>query len=150
MSDDFDVEIASVWDGTDKKDSKLAELRLKFSEMSLPTFWQQSQYLLLLMELDKELQPLADARFGKNRISVDCKELREGSVEVIVLLTAVGGALYAFFKDYKDLREGLLLFIKDVKAAASELQKIMKRHIKPRGSDGAQGTQQKEGGHRSS
>ena len=149
MSDDLDVEAASLWDGTNRQQSKLAELKLKFLDLALPEFWDKSQYLFLLMELEKELQPLADIRFGKDRIKVDAKELREGSVEVIVLLTAVGGVLHIFFKDYKDIREGVVLFVKDVKAVSSDLHKIMNRHIKGRkkngdGSNGQKGTRHRE------
>ena len=135
MPEEMDVEIRSQWDGVDQQTTRIADLVLKFADFNPPEAIDgpSTTELMLLMDLEKEVQVAADSRWGRNRVKVDCVQILRGSLEVLVTLTAVGGAVYGFFKDYQDLRAGILLFVAVLRAGSAELRWILRKHLKPRG-----------------
>lgn len=86
----------------------------------------------LIASLEEALQSIAQKRFGDGapqlRIKID--ELSEGSLIVGFSVLLVGGALLKFFKDYKAVREGMLLFLSDVVACSRHIIKGVKATIK--------------------
>jgi hypothetical protein len=142
MDNNFDVDILSIWDGVDQKIARLADLKLRFLDLDPPEelFGPSTKDLFILTDLEVELQYLADKRFGKGKIKAECVRILRGSLEVLVTLTAVGSAAFVFFKDYKDFREGILLFVADVKSAAAELRGIAKKRLSRKKEGGAEKT----------
>ena len=54
--------------------------------------------------------------------------LTEGSIEIWVAITVVGGGIYAFFKDYTDLRAGLIQFSRDIVMFSGKIRRIFKKY----------------------
>jgi hypothetical protein len=70
-----------------------------------------------------ELQQLVDKRIGSGSLQVGVTQIALGSLEVVITLVTIIGAVHTFFKDYEDLRKGLLLFIEDMKRVGGWLEK---------------------------
>ena len=94
----------------------VATIRMQFidSDSQTPTLSEDTQRKLF-DAVYPELQQLIDTRFGPDIIRAKNAGVRAGSIEIWFQLVAVGGAIYAFFKDYEVLRKGVLLFVEDVR-----------------------------------
>ena len=66
---------------------------------------------------------ILDQRFGSGRLRVVVTRIASGSLEIWLTLVTIGGAVYTFFKDYEDLRKGLLLFVEDAKQLGQRFEK---------------------------
>jgi len=76
----------------------------------------------------KALQPISDRRFGKAQIEVEVTAVEKGSLEFGFVLLVAGGVVYKFFKDYKDLKEGVITFAGDVRTASKAINGMV-RHV---------------------
>jgi hypothetical protein len=81
----------------------------------------------ILVATIEEIQHLADIRFGKGNIKVVPEKIREGSIEIGVILIVVAGAAYKFFKDYEALKKGVSEFTKDIGCMSRKLFKVVKK-----------------------
>jgi hypothetical protein len=73
-------------------------------------------------ELTRLIQPMADYRFGSKGVQITCKELRSGSLEFMVIATAIGGGTYKLVKDYDKLRGNAVLFTSDLRRACCKIK----------------------------
>ena len=105
----------------------VATIRMQFidSDSQTPTLSEDTQRKLF-DAVYPELQQLIDTRFGPDIIRAKNAGVRAGSIEIWFQLVAVGGAIYAFFKDYEVLRKGVLLFVEDVRTNSSKLSTIVR------------------------
>jgi hypothetical protein len=134
MPDDINVQLDILddaksfnWGGEDKGGTaaqyqvRIAEIKIKFPELSRSL----AEDRTLQDELQSLFQDLADQTFGAERITV-AVQLKAGSLTILaVLLLAPGG--YKFFKDYKQLHEGVVLFAKDLEATGRKIKEIIKK-----------------------
>ena len=150
----MEVQVLNIWDGKDVQTRKVAELSFRFPEIDIPFGGLEPFRNLMFLEvLERELQPLADVRFGKGTTIVEGAEIKEGSVEILLWLLAAGSAVYTFFKDYESLRKGVILFSKDLHGASSKIEELIGTHYlkkrKPRSSwaddEGQQGRTREKG-----
>lgn len=127
MSQDFGASVPYLWDGSDRTTDVIATIRMQFihPDFLTPTLSNDTQRKLF-EAVYPELQQLIDTRFGLNIIRAKDAGVRAGSIEIWFQLVAVGGAVYAFFKDYEDLRKGVLLFVEDVRTNSSKLSTIVR------------------------
>lgn len=126
MAERIQLEILRTWDGKDTETTKAADLKLV-----LPNFRPETYGVSLSAEakrevfaaIARELQPIVDQRFGSGSLRVMITRIASGSLDVWLALVTTGGAVYAFLKDYEDLRKGLLLFVGDVKQLGQRFEK---------------------------
>lgn len=139
--DSLEVSIVKMWDGKDTQTNVFADLRLRFPQIDLPESFADTSFrdLKLLEEVESELQPLADERFGRNRVRVQGQDVRAGSVDILVSLSAVGTTAWLFFKDYGDVRSGVIAFCDDIKKISSTLAHIVRKHLHPKRKDDSSG-----------
>lgn len=125
----MEVDVTSIWDGKDTQTRKIADISLRLAEIDIPIGrLDPFRNLKFLEDVDNELQPLADIRFGRGTTIVQGAEVKAGSLEIILWLMAAGTMAYKFFKDYESLRKGIVLFAKDVEAANNKIETLIKKH----------------------
>ena len=125
---EIDVSVRKLINKEDMRSSKVAQLDLKL-HIPKAAFFHLVDNIgkrRILSTAAKELQRLANKRFGKGKIEVVPIHLKKGSIEFYVLLVVVGGA-YTFFKDYESLRIGVSAFVRDIKSASSKLNRVIRR-----------------------
>jgi hypothetical protein len=115
-----EVKVLRVRTPADVDSLFVAEMLARLPEISLPPAHTQD---VMRTNIAKQLQPLADNRFGSGQICVKCEALRSGSVETVIFLVA--GGTFKILKDYDKLRSNSLLFAGDVKRAAASLKRLM-------------------------
>jgi hypothetical protein len=96
----------------------IAEVEIEFTEFP----GELAEDEKLRSDLQTLYQRKADQSFGNGKVFVTVS-LRAGSVTVIVVLVAAGN----FFKNYKEISDGVKAFVGDVKATARETKKLFKR-----------------------
>lgn len=150
MSELLEITVLGTWDGEDTQTKQIADLLLAFPGFEPPEMdilgKPTTTELLLLIELEKEIQKIADARFGQGNVRIEA-EIRRGSLEILVILTIVATSVYKFFKDYADLRRGVLAFVVDLRSVASFLDSVVDKHLgqrKKRKSDRRKGERKQE------
>jgi len=130
----MEVKVLSFWDGTDTESTKLAELLITMPG-TLPRGgvvrrrWRTRR---LVKTFEHEIQALADSRFEKNIVHVKGDRITEKSIEVILAIYVVGraiGAVYKFFKDYNDLRDGFTRFVQDVRENSRRLEEVVHNRV---------------------
>lgn len=153
MADEEEMEVVllSLWDGNDLQTSLIAEFHIRFPDFEPPFPFGDSSTkdFFLLTDLEKEVQFLANDRFGRDVVKFECVRIVRGSLVILATLTVVGGTVYQFFKDYKDLREGVIAFVGDMKKITKELRSIVKKHLKPKDSGSSAPHNKRHGGSRS-
>lgn len=129
----MEVKIAQIWNGEDSTTGKLAEVALQTPGDRSAVFFLLRPFedWLLLRRLNKQLQALADIRFGKGVVVVKGERVTNGSVLAYFSLVLVAGAVFKFFKDYKNFKEGVLEFARDVKKAEATLERTVQEHFPP-------------------
>ena len=104
----MEVEVTSIWDGKDTQTRKIADISLRLSEIDIPIGrLDPFRNLKFPEDVDNELQPLADIRFGRGTTIVQGAEVKAGSLEIILWLMTAGTMAYKFFKDYESLKREL-------------------------------------------
>ena len=102
------------------------QVRIAKIEMEFPEFDASLvQNTKLREELQGLFQELANQSFGLENVTVEV-ELAAGSL-IIVALLVVGGGGYKFFKNYEQLRNGVVKFAEDVKAATKKVENIIRK-----------------------
>jgi hypothetical protein len=126
------VHLDNVWDGQDTNTHRIAEVSITLgnvpfpeSAMSAPDGAQQ-----LLEKVAQLVRPYANSRLGPY-VQVVPVGLRDGSVGLFFEIITILGSVYKFFKDYEDLRKGLVSFSQDVLSVGSNLRALFD-HFKPR------------------
>ena len=121
--------IRKLLDWGDKRSSTVAELDVSFPLPKATLFHlvDETGKGRILKTTAEALQRVADNRFGKGNIEVVPIHVKKGSIEVGVILVAVAGAAYIFFKDYEALRKGVTLFTKDIAQMSSKLNHVVRR-----------------------
>jgi hypothetical protein len=124
---ELQVDLAYVWEETSPDTGLLANLSLAFPGFAthdLQELSMQAQVdvgLGVQAVLAGELEELARERFAPIPIGVHVQAVRFGSLTLIAALTLLVGSTYTFFKDYEDLRKGIIQFSADVKSVAERL-----------------------------
>jgi hypothetical protein len=148
------VKIPYIWNGAEddylNNKNRIARVSLTFAHADFVAAHLSSEEARgFSKELLKKLQPIADKRFGKmvvltndgvkaGSITITCGLMLAVKAALIKGTTAANAAafakdataiitvhgIYSFFKDYKQLREGVLAFVKDVEANAVALYKV--------------------------
>lgn len=122
MSQDFGISASHIWDGSDNTTDIAAVIRMQFVHYDFANaVLTEEAKQALFKAVQPELQKLLDDRFGPNLIRARNARVMAGSIELYVELATVGGAVYVFFKDYEDLRKGVLQFVDDVRTISSTL-----------------------------
>lgn len=123
------VTIRKLFKSGINRSSKVAELDVSFpiSNTRLFHLIDQAGKKRLLATIEKALQQVADSRFGKGNIKVTSADVKQGSIEVCVIL--VTGALYCL-KNYKAIRDSVDLLISDMKLMSRKLNLAVKRKYK--------------------
>jgi hypothetical protein len=121
------VTIVKLIPMNDNQSSTVAQLDLTFPlpEKDL-NFIDEKGKLGVLNSATQILQQFADTRFGEGQIKILPVHIKKGSILVGVLLVAAGST-YAFFKDYDNLRKGVLSFSRDISAGSRALYKVVKQ-----------------------
>jgi hypothetical protein len=124
-----DVRVRNMLKRGDRQSSKVTELDLTFH---IP----KANFFHLVDKAGKDrvlktavgaLQHLADNRFGKGNIKVVSTKIEKGTIGVWVVLLAVMGSVYEFFKNYESVRNGVMAFVRDIKNASSRLNRVVRR-----------------------
>ena len=76
------------------------------------------------------IQPMVDYRFGAGQARAECREVRQGSLDLLVYVTAVGGSAYVFVKDYDKLRANGMLLAADIKKGCGKLKRAIEGKAK--------------------
>jgi hypothetical protein len=108
-----------------------AEINVVFPEIQLgPPGKLPTEYAnRLQIELARLIQPVADFRFGSNGVRVECEEIRSGSLEFKIIVTALSGGGYQFVKDYDKLRVNAGLLTNDIKRAAGKIKRSIAKFL---------------------
>ncbi len=124
-----DVRIRKILNRGDRRSSMVAELGLSFHipRANLFHLVDKAGKDRVLTTAVKALQRLADNRFGKGNIKVVPAYIKKGSIEVYVVLVALVGAAYKFFKDYEALKKGVTAFVKDIRHVSNKLNLVVRR-----------------------
>jgi hypothetical protein len=123
------VSIRKLLSKEDRQSSTVAELDLDIPLSSTDYFYLidiAGKKRILSTTVDA-LQPLADKRFGTDNIKVVPIYIVKGSIDLGVALVVVAGAAYYFFKDYEDLRKGVIQFTNDITYVSSKLYRIVRK-----------------------
>ena len=116
MNTTLEINYNQLWDGSDQATHKIANLTIRmehfdFVGLSLT----ESIKRKLLNEISPKIQQLLDNRFGEEGVVlIENYDVRSGSIEFLLGVVTVGGAVYTFFKDYGVLRKNFLLFVDDI------------------------------------
>ena len=86
---------------------------------------------LLLERLKRQLQPLADKRFGKGEVLVQGERIASGSVIAIFSLIVTVKTVFEFVAKYKDFKDGLAEMAKDAKRSEEAFEKAARKHFPP-------------------
>lgn len=126
---DVDVRIRKLLNRGDRRSSTVAELGLSFHIPKAKFFHlvDKAGKDRVLTTAVEALQRLADNRFGKGNIKVVPAYVKKGSIEVCVVLVAMVGAAYKFFKDYEALKKGVTAFVKDIRYVSNKLNLVVRR-----------------------
>ena len=119
------IDIIEMWAGLDETSREMATLSLNFRRVD----YAESDVLEDIEErkrhtseaIQRLVQEKADSAFPDIGVEVRVTNIRKGSVVAIVALLTPG-AVYSFFKDYKDFREGVVQFAKDLRKISFELE----------------------------
>ena len=123
MDQHFHVKLDFIWDGSDEEvyetKKRLAQISLTFThrDFSGAQLSPDEKKEFFTELLRKKLQRMAADRFGKT-IRLTNDGVKTGSITVIIGLVLLGA------KEYKSAREGVLQFVKDLKAASQALYGI--------------------------
>jgi len=77
-----------------------------------------------------QIQPMVDYRFGAGKARTECREVKQGSLDLLVYVAATGGGAYAFVKDYDKLRANGLLLAADIKKSCGKLKRAIEGKAK--------------------
>lgn len=75
--------------------------------------------------MEAELQPKVDFRFGAGKAKVECRGVERGSLELALVVAAIGGSAYQFVKDYDKLRANAMLLVSDIKKGCGKLKRAI-------------------------
>jgi hypothetical protein len=127
-----EIQRLRLWDGNHVETHGIAEISLKFLYYEPPTLDVHGSpsniELSLLQQIEKEVQKLADARFGFNKVRIR-SEIKRGSLEIVIVLWPVAKAVYELLKDYDKAKNNVLSLIDDLKKFASYLHRVVERHL---------------------
>ncbi len=134
MPDLLETKILSYWDGKDTQTDRLAELLLTFPDLEPPDTdilgKRTTTELFFLIEFEKHIQTIADTRFESDQVRIKTGNIKRGSLEIIIAILTIGGvAVFKFFKDYKAVKEGVLLFADDLQKAGTVLHDIASKKL---------------------
>ena len=126
---EVDVTVRKLISKNNRRSSRIAELDLRFHIPKASFFHlvDQSGRKRVLATAVRQLQRLADNRFGKKNIKVVPEYVKKGSIDVYVALVVAVGAAYKFFKDYESLRKGVAAFVNDIKGVSNKLNRVVRR-----------------------
>jgi hypothetical protein len=132
--------------------TKIAEILLTFYDFDPPspdllgntdpTEW------LLLEELDGAIGIIANRNFPQLHVRTELT-IKSGSLLLVLSLWTTVPTVYKFFKDYEELRKGVLAFVGDLNKSASWLHEIVEKHLKSKRRDSSDGSKKAENQHRS-
>ena len=103
----------------------LAELDALLAQVNLPRNADDALLLKIRQTVERHLQPIADQRFGSGNVGVACTEVRHGSIELKIIVSALLAGAYSFLKDYDKIRANTLLFVGDVKHNCAKLHRAI-------------------------
>jgi hypothetical protein len=134
MAEMVEVKILRSWDGKDQTAKIAAELRISVltiapSQVDLVTLRDSPEREKVFREIEDVLQPRVDHAFRGHRLEAEVIDISAGSLNILTDLLPIGGAVYFVLKDYKDLREGLNLFIEDVKRIGQDFVNIYHKFL---------------------
>jgi len=75
-------------------------------------------------EIVRQVKPVVDFRFGANRFTVACLDLRAGSLDYTVIATVVG-TTYLFVKDYDKLRANATVLAADIQRVSGRIKRAV-------------------------
>jgi hypothetical protein len=126
------IELLTVGDDLAKEDglgTKFAEIELKFPDFGPPEGPSSfATAYFLVDDLNREIGIIANVRFQEFKV-ITRLEIRKGSLILILSLWASVPTVYKFFKDYTDLRKGVLAFVGDLRTSASWLHSTVQKHL---------------------
>lgn len=130
------AELIRFRDKDDHTSDFIAEIKVVMPKIDLPKnpAFSEDEKGEMRGTIERHLQPLADYRFGANNVHVVCAEIRAGSIDLSVIVSAVkpvaaAAAVYAFLKDYDKLRANSILLVGDIKRNSGKLKKSLDKLI---------------------
>lgn len=106
-----------------------AEIGAKLPEIQLgPPGKLSTEYgQRLQKEITRQVQMLADFRFGSKVITVDCVEAQAGSLTLTIFVTAALRSGYTAVKDYDKFRANIPVLLGDIKRAAGKIKRAIEK-----------------------
>jgi hypothetical protein len=125
------VDLVDLWDGQNPHPDHLATIVIRLARPvgAVSAAVRHVRKFVIARQVKRRLQQLLKQKGSDLRIQrVRVEEL---SVEIWVILGGATAALWHFFKDYKDFRDGVIAFISDVKAVAGDIHEIVDSKYEP-------------------
>lgn len=123
------VELKEVRAKDDTREDFLLSLRVVLTSITFPPLTEEVR-ALIRTAVATELQPKVDYRFGAGKAKVECQGVEHGSLELIIVVTAIGGGAYQFVKDYDKLRSNTMLLASDIKKGCGKLKRAIEGKAK--------------------
>ena len=121
----FSINIYYLWDGKEELKDTFCTVKMRFIGPDFYSSLTDDFKRDLSKTLHPTLQESADLEFGAEMVKVKNISIREGSIDVFFSLAAIGGGMYAFFKDYESLRKGVKLFVSDLQSKGPMLLRLV-------------------------
>lgn len=124
------IQILELWDEQDVETKRFAEILLIFAAFERIDFRQEENFRGILRS---ELQEISNRRFGTGLVEVSIDRFESGSISVYIILSTVAVSACKFFKDYPDMRKGVITFCEDIRQITKKLLTIVKKYSEKNG-----------------
>jgi type III restriction enzyme len=122
------VELNELRAKDDPREDFLFSLRISLPGINAPSLNDQSRGLMREV-VEGLVQPQVDFRLGAGRARAECKTVERGSIELGLVVLAIGGA-YQFVKEYDKLRVNAQLLAADIRKGCGKLKRSLERVVK--------------------
>jgi type III restriction enzyme len=122
------VELKEVRGKDDPRRDFLLALRVHLPRIALPPLGEPTRALIRRIA-GAQIQPLVDYRFGAGKARAECRGV-EGSIDLLMHVTAAGAGADLFVKDRDRVRATGLLLAGDVRTGCGRLKRAIEAEVK--------------------
>ena len=122
------VELKEVRSKDDPRQDFLLALRVQLPRIALPSLREPTR-ALIQRTAECQIQPFVDFRFGAGNARAECRGVEQGSLDLLMHVTAIGAGASMFVNDCDKVRTNGLLLAGDIRNGCGKLKRAIEAKL---------------------